>query len=144
MASAREIFWENGSFAFVGHSEKRKFPVLSFDGVRKQGKTVYAVDPSVEEIAGERTVATLADLPGPVDAAVIEVPKEETADRVRDAAKAGIRKVWLHMGTDTPEALAAAEEAGIEVQKGTCAVMYVDARSYHRIHRFFMKLFKKF
>ena len=145
MASARERFWqENASFAFVGHAAKRKFPALSYQGARKLGKKVFPVDPSAEEVAGDGTVPTLADLPEPVDAAVIEVPKGETADRIRDAAGAGIGKVWLHMGTDTPEALAAAEQAGLELHTGACAVMYVDPRSYHRVHRFFAKLFRKY
>lgn len=136
MPTAHERFWENESFAFVGHTGKRGFPTLSYSELRKQGRKAYAVDPSVEEIAGERTYPDLASLPEPVAAAVLEVPPEETRDWVARAADAGIRHVWIHMGRETPEALALAQERGLDVLTGTCAVMYVKPGfSYHTLHK---------
>jgi hypothetical protein len=71
-----------------------------------------------------------------VDALVLEVPADETRDWVGRAADAGIRKVWIHMGRDTPEALALGRERGLDVLTGTCAVMYVKPGfSYHTLHK---------
>ena len=76
-----------------------------------------------------------------MEAAVIEVPPEETRDWVARAADAGIRHVWIHMGRETPEAIALAEERGLEILTGGCAVMYVkQAFSYHTIHRWLTQL----
>ncbi len=71
MPSAYEEFWMNSSFAFVGHSAKKGFPEISYGEAKKVGKTVYAVDPSVEQIAGAKTYPNLQSLPAKVDAVVL-------------------------------------------------------------------------
>ncbi len=145
MASEHERFWENQSFAMVGHSAKKPFPKLSYGELKKQGRTVFAVDPSVSSIDGDRTWPDLASLPEKVQAVVLEVPKEETADWVGKAADAGAQHVWIHMGRDTPEALAVGKERGISVLTGTCAVMYVKrGPSYHSIHKYINKALGKY
>ena len=140
MPSAHEAFWQNKSFAFVGHSAKSAFPKLSYGATKKLGKTAYAVDPSAETIEGDEAYADLSSLPGPIDAVVIEVPKEETAGWVEAAAAAGVKNVWIHMHRDTPEALAAAKKAGVNVCTGTCAVQYVDGSFPHVVHKALRKL----
>jgi hypothetical protein len=64
---------------------------------------------------------------------------------VRKAADAGIKNVWIHMGRDTPGAIALAEEKGLTVLTGTCAVMYVKkGPSYHSIHKWINKMIGKY
>ncbi len=146
MPSEREAFWtDHASFAVVGHTGGRAFPKLTYKGLRNSDKTVYAVDPGAREIEGDTAYPDLASLPAPVEAAVLEVPKEETADWVRRAADAGVRSVWIHQQTDTPEALEVAEERELKVYAGTCAVMYLTpGLSPHMFHRWVMKLGKKY
>lgn len=145
MASDYEKFWESGSYALVGHSEKKAFPKFTYAGLKKSGKTVYPVDPSADTIEGDRAYPDLASLPHRVEAVVIEVPKEETKDWVEKAAQAGIKKVWIHMKTDTPEAVALAGEKGVTVCTGTCAVMYVTPGfTGHSIHKWINKLLGKY
>jgi predicted CoA-binding protein len=141
MPSRHESFWTNTSFAVVGRGDAKPFPELTYRALRcAKGKTVYAVDPSCDAIDGDPAYDDLASLPEPVDAVVLEVPKEETAAWVVRAAEAGIRNVWIHMGRETPEALAKAEELGLEVCTGTCAVQYLDQGFPHNIHKFFRTL----
>ena len=145
MASPRQSFWDHASFAVVGHSGKRSFPKLTYNALKKAGKPVYAVDPSIDEVEGDRTFADLTALPAPVEAVVLELPKDETAAWVARAADAGIKAVWIHQHTDTPEALALADERGLEVCAGTCAVMYVTPGfSGHAPHRWIMRALGKF
>ena len=146
MTTHHERFWEHDRFAFVGNTEARGFPTLSYTELRaKPGKHVYAVDPSVPEVEGDRTYPDLASLPEPVDAIVIETPPEETASWVRRAAEAGIHDVWIHMGRETPEALDVARERGLDVRTGTCAVMYVKpGPSFHSLHKWINKALGKY
>jgi predicted CoA-binding protein len=145
MPTEHEEFWTNSSFAFVGHSTTKPFPTLSYGELKKQGKKVFPVDPSVDEIAGDKTFPDLASLPEKVDAAVLEVPKQETEDWVAKAADAEIQNVWIHMNRETPEALALARERGIKVHTGTCAVMYVTpGLSYHSLHKWINQLLGKY
>ena len=145
MASAHEVFWSHSSFAFVGHTVKKGFPKISYGAAKKCGKKVFAIDPSVEQIDGDKTYRDLRALPEKVDGVVVEVPREETLDVVRQAADAGIKNVWVHMNRDTPEAVEFAKQKGLNLLTGTCAVMYVTPGfSYHSIHKWLNKLLGKY
>ena len=145
MASNYESFWDNDRFAVVGNKAKQNFPDLTYKGLKKLGKAVFPVDPSMQEIEGDQAYATLEGLPDKVDAVVLEVPKADTKDWVAKAADAGIKDVWIHMGRETPEALALARDKGMNARTGTCAVMYVTPEpSYHSIHKWIMKLVGKY
>ena len=145
MTSNYETFWEHDCFAVVGNKAKQNFPVLTYQGLKKLGKTVFPVDSSVEDIEGDHAYATLEGLPAKVVAVVLEVPKTETRDWVAKVADAGITDVWIHMGRETPEALALAHDKGMNARTGSCAVMYVKPEpSYHSIHKWIMKLVGKY
>ncbi|MFC1670502.1 CoA-binding protein [Spirochaetota bacterium] len=145
MPSKHETFWELNNYAVVGHSKKRKFPVITYRGLKKMGKTVYPVDTSIDQVDGDKTYSDLKDIEGKIDAVVLEVPKEETLEWVEKAVKAGVKDLWMHMLTDTPEAVDLARENGIKVRRGTCAAMYVTPGvSYHSIHKFINKMLGKY
>jgi predicted CoA-binding protein len=143
MPSNYETFWTHERYAVVGHSARKPFPRLTYKALRGKGKAVYPVDPSANEIEGDSSHADFASLPGPVDAVVLELPKEETAEWVVRAADAGIKEVWIHLNRDTPEALALAKERGMNVRHGTCAVMYLQG-GFHTIHKWINKLAGKY
>jgi predicted CoA-binding protein len=141
MPSHHEWFWQAASFAVVGRSEAKPFPVLTYGALKgMSGKTVYPVDPSRDRIEGDPAYPDLESLPEPVEAVVLEVPREETADWIEKIAEAGIRNVWIHMGRETPEALKLAEEGGLDVRSGTCAVQYLTGGFPHNVHRLLRKL----
>jgi len=146
MPSSREDFWSHSSYAVIGDTRtSRKFPKLTYEGLKALGKKVYAVDPGGAALEGDTAYADLTALPEPVEAAVLEVPREETAAWVGRIADADIRDVWIHQQTDTPEALRLAKERGLRTEHGTCAVMYVrQGFSGHAFHRWIMKLTKKY
>jgi predicted CoA-binding protein len=145
VASNYETFWEHRSFAVVGHGTKRNFPRLTYGALKNLGKVVFPVDPSAQEVEGDKAYTSLQALPQKVDAVVLEVPKEETKEWVARAAEIGVRDVWIHQQTDTPDALGLAEEKGMNVRSGTCAVMYVTPGfTYHSIHKWIMKLVGKY
>ncbi len=134
MPSDRETFWHSSNYVVIGDSKQKPFPVLTYGALKARGSTVYAVDESAEKIEGDPVFRTLDDLPGPVDAAVLEVAREDTAGWVERVADAGISNLWIHMGRDTPEALELARQRGLAVRHGTCAVMYLKG-GYHKIHK---------
>ncbi|RMF07654.1 MAG: CoA-binding protein, partial [Candidatus Neomarinimicrobiota bacterium] len=129
-----QAFWELDRYAVVGHSSKRRFPLLTYTGLKQRGKTVFPVDPEADQIDGDPACRDLASLPERVDGVVIETPPEESAGWVRQAADAGISRVWIHQRCDTAEARTLAREKGLELWTGTCAVMYL-RRGFH-IHGF--------
>ncbi|GAB2878424.1 bifunctional acetate--CoA ligase family protein/GNAT family N-acetyltransferase [Nocardioides pacificus] len=51
---------------------------------------VYAVNPSASAVSGMPTYATVSDIPGPVDVAIVAVPAEAVQDVVLDCAAKGV------------------------------------------------------
>lgn len=139
MRSNYETFWDHDRYAVVGHSAKAAFPKLTYRALKARGKTVYAVDPSVQQIEGDPAYTGLDALPDPVDAVVLEVPRDETEAWVQRVADAGIKELWIHMKRDTPAALELARQQGINARSGTCAVMYLMG-GYHTLHKWINKL----
>jgi len=146
MPSDCERFWERDSYAIVGEqSSKKPYPKITYGALKERGKTVYPIDPGKGDVDGDKTYPDFESLPGPVQAAILELPKEETAEWVGKAADAGITEIWIHQMTDTPEALAEAEKRGLKVITGHCAVMYnKPGFSMHSPHRWIMKLIGKY
>lgn len=135
MSSRYEVFWENDSFAVVGHSARKRFPHLTYKKLKERGEKVFAVDPGSAEIDGDRAYPDLASLPEPVAAVVIEVPPDEATEWVGAAADADVNNIWIHQKCDSTEAIELAREKGLELRHGTCAVMYLSRGfSIHAFH----------
>ena len=120
MPSNYETFWTHQRYAVIGDSRKSTFPKLTYNGLKANGKTPYAVDPGAERIENDPAYPSLDSLPQPVEAAVLEVPKEESATWVKHVA-----------------------DAGINARHGSCAVMYLQG-GYHSIHKWINKLIGKY
>ena len=145
MPSNYEKFFDADLFAVVGSSSKMKFPVLSYRGLKNLSKTVYPVDPATSTIDGDKVYKSLNDLPEKVERVIIEVPKQEIMNWIKQAVSAGIQDAWIHMGCDTKETVKLAKDNNINLRTGTCAVMYVTpGPSYHSIHKWIMKILGKY
>lgn len=59
---------------------------------------VYGVNPEAFELGGMVSYATVSEIPGPVDLAVIAVPKEEVHGVVLDCAQAGVKGLLVVTG----------------------------------------------
>ncbi len=99
---ARELaaFFEPESIAVVGASrspEKLGHVVLRqlLEGFRGR---VYPVNPKAEEILGVRCYPSVADLPEPVDLAVVVVPAPVTPRVVEDCGRRGVKAAIVISG----------------------------------------------
>jgi hypothetical protein len=140
--SSKTDFFTDDRFILVGDTAGRKFPVFTKRFLEERGKTVYAVD-----LAGsEGYLASLDEVPADAQAVIVEVSKERTEQVVSAALAKGIKKVWIHQMTDTPEALAACTAAGATVETGGCSVMYNAPPGFsgHALHRGIWKLIGRY
>ncbi|HSL23542.1 MAG TPA: CoA-binding protein [Vicinamibacterales bacterium] len=135
-------FFALRTLAFVGASRNsKKFANMAYRDLRAKGYTLIPVNPHAESIEGDRCYPSLTALPQPVEGAVIMVPPSEAASVVRDAAAAGIRRVWLQQGAESPAALDLCDREGISAVAGECVLMFAEpAQVFHRVHRFGRKL----
>ena len=135
--AAVEDFIAQRTLAVVGVSRKgRKFGNLAYRDLKTKGFRVFPVNPNAETIEGDRCYPSLSALPERVEGVLIVVPPAETERVVRDAAAAGIRRVWMQQGAESPEAIRFCQENDISVVHGECILMFAEpAALYHRAHR---------
>jgi predicted CoA-binding protein len=108
-------------WAVVGASgDRSKFGNITFRELQRRGKQVYPVNPRAAEIEGIVCYPDLAALPESVDRVLIVVPPERAERVVRQAAEAGLTRVWFQPGAESDAALAYCEAHGMEAIAGHC------------------------
>jgi uncharacterized protein len=118
---ADKILRSARTIAVVGLSPNPRRPSYGVARyLQRAGYRIIPVNPNVSEVLGERSYATLSELPGPVD--VVEVfRRSEFAGAIVDEAIAiGAAAVWLQDGVVDEAAAERAREAGLDVVMDDC------------------------
>jgi len=140
-----EDFIAQRTLAVVGVSRGgKKFGNLAFKALKAKGYRVFPINPNAESIEGERCYPNLKSLPEPVDGVLVVVPPAETERVVREAAAAGIRRVWMQQGAESEAAIRFCEANGLSVVHDECILMFAQpVVSVHRLHRWVWGLLGK-
>jgi predicted CoA-binding protein len=140
--AAVDDFLAEHTLAVVGASRSgRGFGNAAFRELRSKGYRLFAVHPEAEQVEGERCYPSLKALPEPVGGALIIVPPQQTEKVVRDAAEAGIRRIWIQQGAESDEAIGFCREQGLEVVSGQCILMFAQpVGAFHRFHGWFWRM----
>jgi predicted CoA-binding protein len=119
----RDILAGTRRIALVGASpdpSRASHSVMQF--LLDRGYEVIPVNPTVagQEILGRKVVASLAEVPQPID--MVDVFRNSAAaGGVTDAAiAAGAKFVWMQIGVRDDEAAKRAEAAGLKVVMNRC------------------------
>lgn len=138
-------FLEQPSLAVVGVSRQpRKFGNYAYKELRQRGYRVYPVHPVAEAIEGDRSYPNLRQLPEAVGGVLIVVPPQQTEQVVREAAAAGIKRVWMQQGAESPAAIQFCRENGISEVHGECILMFAaPVKSFHNVHRWVWRVLGK-
>ncbi|OWY63933.1 CoA-binding protein [cyanobacterium TDX16] len=117
----REILTTSKVIAVVGHSDKPErtsYQIAQF--LRQVGYTTIPVNPSVSEIDGQRSYASLRDVPEPVDIVNVFRRSEYVSEIVDAAIAIQAKTIWTQLGIcDTPSAQKALA-AGLNVIMNAC------------------------
>jgi hypothetical protein len=138
-------FLSQRKLALVGISRSgRKFGNAIVKDLTAKGYQIYSVHPTAAEIDGRPCWPSLLQLPEKVEGVVTVVPPSETEKVMRDVVKAGIPRVWMQQGSESPAALRFCEENGIRVVHGQCIMMFAEPTAFfHRVHRWIARMFGK-
>jgi hypothetical protein len=143
--AAVQDFVAQRKLALVGASGKKaKFGNFALKDLRAKGFKIFPVHPQAHTIEGEPCYPSIAALPEPVDGVLVVVPPAQTEQVVRDAAAAGIRRVWMQQGAESPAAIQFCAEHNISAVHGECILMFTEpAAWFHRAHRWVWKALGK-
>jgi predicted CoA-binding protein len=134
--AAIDAFVAEPALALVGASRSgKKFGNMALRELRSRGYRVYPVHPVAETIDGVRCSRSLAELPEPVGGVVISLPPDQAVAAVRNAAAAGIGRVWLQQGAASPYVLEVCHDLAIEPVVDECILMFASPHGIHRAHR---------
>ncbi|MCG8501491.1 MAG: CoA-binding protein [Firmicutes bacterium] len=102
------------NWAVVGATaNEEKYGYKIYKKLKSKGYRTYPVNPNYQEIEGDRCYAGLSELPEVPDVIDMVVAPKHGIKVVEEAAKLGIKNIWLQPGTVSDELLQLAEEKGI-------------------------------
>jgi predicted CoA-binding protein len=91
--------------------------------MQRHGWRIIPVNPRAEEILGEATYPTLADVREQVGLVDVFRPSEQTPDIARQAVAAGATALWLQLGIASAQSRRIAEDAGLLYVQDRCLVI---------------------
>jgi hypothetical protein len=119
--SPAEILEYADTVAVVGASDSPEKEANAVPArLQRAGFHLVPVNPSHEQILGERAFASLLEVPRPVDVVEVFRPAAEAPEIARQAVRLGARAVWLQLGLRSAEARRIAEEAGLDYVEDRC------------------------
>ena len=83
--------------------------------LQSQGYRIIPVNPTIEEVLGEKSYPDLTSVPEPIDLVDIFRRSELVPPVVDEAIGLGVKYIWMQDGVINPEVAAKAEAAGIPV-----------------------------
>ena len=138
-----EQFLAPKKFAIAGVSgNTKKFGYVIFNELRQKGFDICPINPKMSEIDGVKCYSSVSEIPNEYDKLFIVTPKSETDAIVSEAAKKGIKHVWVQQTANTADTKKIAEENGINLIQKECIFMYAQpVQSVHKFHRTLRKIF---
>lgn len=146
MDSKVQDFLQAKRLAVVGVSRNtQKFGTAIYTELKARGFEVYGVNPQMSEVAGDKCYASVTELAGKVDGVIICVPPLKAVSIIREAAAAGITRIWLQQGSQSIDTGKVARELGVNPVEGKCILMYAgEVKSFHNFHKFVAKVFGQY
>jgi predicted CoA-binding protein len=117
----RDILLSARTIASVGLSsnqEKESYWIVAY--LQEQGYRIIPVNPTADEILGEKAYPDLESVPEKIDIVQIFRRPEDVPPVVDSAIKVGAKVVWMQEGIVHEEAAQKAREAGLQVVMDAC------------------------
>lgn len=117
----REVLKRSKVIAVVGHSDKphrTSYRIAQY--LREAGYKVYPVNPTVDEIDGEKSYASLTDVPESIDIVNVFRRSEHLDGVVEEAIAVNAKSVWAQLGVIDEQAAQRANDAAMPIVMDTC------------------------
>ena len=125
-----DAFLASTRFAVVGASTNRsKYGNKCLRCYQQNGRDVVPVHPRETEVEGLPVAASLTEIDPPPEAISVITPPAVSLRVVEEAARLGIRHVWLQPGAEDAAVIRRAEELGIDlIAGGPCLLVVLGFR----------------
>ncbi len=117
----RDVLVHSTVIAVVGMSDDPYYTSYEVGKYLEEvGYTVYPVNPTIEEIDGNRTYKSLADVPEPIDIVDVFRKSMYLPEIVDEAIAVGAKTVWAQETVHDDEAVQKALDAGLNIGTDIC------------------------
>lgn len=117
----KDILLATKTIASVGLSsnqEKESYWIASY--LKEQGYRLIPVNPTADEILGEKAYPDLESIPEQIDVVQVFRRSEDVPPVVDAAIQAGAKVVWMQAGIVNEAAAQKARDAGLQVVMDAC------------------------
>ncbi len=112
------------TLAVVGATDNpSKYGSVIYRDLKRKGFIVYPVNPNRTVVDGDRTFATLAEIPRKPMIVNIVVPPEVTIKILQQCLDLGLMNVWLQPGSESPEVLTFLQEHDFNYLANACIMV---------------------
>lgn len=117
----KSILQQSTTVAVVGLSDKPdRVSYMVSEAMQAKGYTIIPVNPNAEMIMGQKSYASLKDIPVEVDIVNVFRRSEHTPPVAEEAVAIGAKTLWLQLGIANEEAAEIATKGGMEVIMDRC------------------------
>jgi len=143
MNSMIEDFVSSKKIAVIGMSRSgKKFGNMAAKELKAKGYEIFPIHPEAKEIDGLACYPSLASLNGKVDSLWISIPPAKVSAVLEEAAKIGLKNIWLQQGAWSKEVQQTIEQLKLPVVSRKCIMMYAQpVHSVHKFHRTIKSIF---
>ncbi|MFQ6112498.1 MAG: CoA-binding protein [bacterium] len=112
------------TIAVVGATDNpSKYGYVIYRDLKRKGFVVYPVNSKKATVDGDRTFASLADIPVKPTIVDIVVPPEVTIKILRQCLDLGLMNVWLQPGAESPAVLSFLQEHNFNYVANACIMV---------------------
>jgi len=120
----KDFLRKQNVFAVVGVSQNpAKYGHQVYKDLKEAGYVVYAVNPNINEVLGDRCYHSLNELPEKPDVVDTVVPPIVTEKIVKECKELEIERVWMQPGSESEHAIRFCEENNIKVVHDVCVMV---------------------
>jgi len=143
----QETFLDKAShLAFYGASRRERTfgrDILAALRILRPDLSIMIVHPSGGVVAGQQAVTSAAEVQPPPTHAVVVLSPAKALPAIEDAARAGVKNIWLVMNAASRGNIERARNLGMAVVKG-CPLLFTPGQAFpHTLHRALARLFGK-
>lgn len=121
-AEVKSLLQESKNVAIVGISNKENRASYQVAKWLQQNShfTLFFVNPVIDEVLGEKTYASLADIPVTIDIVDVFRKAEDCPSVLEKAIAIGAKSIWLQLGIVSDEVAVKGSDAGMQVVMDRC------------------------
>lgn len=117
----KQLLLNAQTIAVVGLSDNpERVSHMVSEAMQKKGYRIIPVNPNAEQILGEKSYASLKDIPEKVDIVNVFRRSEHVVPFAEEAVEIGAKVFWLQLGIANEEAADIARQGGLTVVMDRC------------------------